>query len=176
MISKTFRAYPNVRTQGEGQTVEIHDRLEDERISRYTNTRGVPLACGVHANLCSCGRIAGRSWLVVPAIFSAASLSLCLFNRGVCVCAARVRKIRNITAMENYIPQILDLNRSTALDTKMRRRSCRSLPRRVRSPFRRVRRPFERNFRHRMREREREIALNALESLSHCSSSPLYNS
>lgn len=79
-----------VRTQGEGQTVEIHDRLEDERISRYTNTCRVPLACGVHANLCSCGRIAGRSWLVAPAIFSAVFLSLCLFNRGVCmrrVCA-----------------------------------------------------------------------------------------
>jgi len=49
---------------------------------------------------------------IVPAIFSAASLSLCLFNRS--VCGARVRKIRNVTVMENYIPRILNCStRST---------------------------------------------------------------
>lgn len=58
---------------GEDKLLRFTNRLEDEKKrSRYTNTREISLACGAHANLCSCA-VSGRSWLVVSAIFSAAA-------------------------------------------------------------------------------------------------------
>lgn len=91
---------------GRGQTVKIHEPSRGrKKRSRYTNTRERSLSHAAHANLCSC--VSTRPWLVVSAIFSAASP--CLRQERCCT----LRRIRNVTATENYIPRILNLKRST---------------------------------------------------------------
>lgn len=123
----------------------------------------ISLACGAHANLCSCA-VSARPWLVVSAIFSAASP--CLRQERCCT----LHRIRNVTATENYISRILNLKRSTRSRQKRRGDFAdRFLTGFVR--LRRMKRPFERH----VENLRRDVSLCRFTSVIR-SSSALYNS